>query len=81
MHLGSCRLRVDVDETGLRLALEPGRRGEAGREDRRREPERHRVGTGEGFVEIREPVKGRDGPEDLLTGQERVVADALEHGG
>src|SRR3954451_6906595 len=47
-------------------------------EDRRRQPELDRVRTFDRLVEGVESVEGRDGTEDLLARQHRVVGDSLE---
>ena len=52
VHLGARRLRVDVDQAGLRLMLETRRGAEARGEDRGREPERNGVGAGQRVVEV-----------------------------
>jgi hypothetical protein len=67
-----------VQQPGLRLVPEPGCRGEARGEDRRRQAVLDGVCTLERLVERCEAVQGRDRAEDLLAREERIVGDVLE---
>src|SRR3954453_19752157 len=63
VHLRACRLRVDVENPRLRLALEAQRTAEARREDRRRQPELRCVGARERIVEVAAGIQRSDRPE------------------
>src|SRR5437016_16969 len=80
VHVGPGGLRVDVQDARLELRDAALGRRQTAREYRRGEPEADRIGARDRLVERPEAVQRRDRAEDLLAGEEGVVADALEYG-